>query len=1177
MNFLRTVPDDTPDIVVDRQLREVKQQVPRMLLSVSLCSLFVGFLFLKTAPYFVGVMLTGYITFAVVRGRQWRRLDIDAMTADEKRRYANLIVPINILLGVACSSASIYLSQFANTNLMVVLIIWTMYCGLNGGVALSSFPRAASIVMGVCYGPYGVYILFQGEPILSIISLILLTAICLAHFQFRNIGELISRLSIREQVSQETAKASENTLRDFIEAASDWAWESDAEGKLTYISQSYESVTGWPAEKVLNKNPIDILETTRIGKTREFAELRKKAANRERLRDLVYPVKKRDGDKVIVTTTGMPKYDGNGEFVGYVGWTRDITEQVLAERRLAESERRYRDLAESAGDWAWEVDANLVITSIGRRANDVTGVDHSKFIGAKMSLEGNGVPEEEWKALRAQLKNREPFFNFISAVDIDGKRLWISRSGKPVFDKKGAFKGYRGVCRDATAEVIAKEEAAAAKRRLEETNAQLEETVLRRTAELNMHTELLDEVFESMAEGLAVLDSELNLVSSNKKARRLSGLPQEYWRVGENIFRSLDFGIRHGVYDFKTTEDYLNQCMAATRQGKVFRATRRQLDGAIILESTHSRPNGGYVITYSDITEMQRREDMLRRMSNELLEAKDAAEGANRAKSEFLANMSHEIRTPMNGVIGMASLLLDTPLTTKQADMARVIVSSGDSLLKIINDILDFSRLEAGKLKMVNEPFDLRTVVEDVASLLSLPITDKGLELMVRCNPDLNSTVIGDAGRLRQVVTNLVGNAVKFTEKGYVLIEVDSVCRGEISDVSITVTDTGCGIPDEKLQAIFEEFEQVDGSPMRRFDGAGLGLSISKRMIEAMGGRISVSSSVDVGSKFTIRVPLGVSEQDTEPTEISKTQFAGVRALVVDDNAVNRTILHEQLAAWGLSCDLVSNANDGLDALVNAARSGEAYDLAILDYQMPSMNGVEMARYVRAEETIAKTPLILLTSAGKKSDPMALAGALFNAYLVKPARSALFLDAILTALNDGNVNKLHGQTTQKLSEDATPHKPEDVAAREEWNGDGCPFTEDGSPLDVLVAEDNVVNQMVIKSMLEKVGCTVTIAENGRIAVDHLEKHGADIVLMDLSMPELDGLRATGLIRDREVETGEHTPIVGVTAHAMNDDQRRCINAGMDDHLPKPVKQDALFDLLAKWSRPGAADQKKQIR
>ncbi len=1151
---ITATPNATPDIVVDRQLRELQQQLPRVMIGIGLCSLLIGFHFSKYALSTVVIGNSVFFLFLAVRLPTWFQMDIDAMSALQKRQRVNTVTPVIIGLGIACSIFAIHLSRYADFGGYVLLALWCAFCGIGSAFSLAAVPRAALASMMLCLVPFSTMILFSNNSDLMLLGGILLCAAVVGWLQQSRYGALISEMSLSEQQTRHLADEAANNLRTFIESASDWAWERDAEGKLIYISQNFERITGRKMSEVLGRGSAAVIQPHEQidDSTVRIAEA---VQNRMPITDFRYSMKRADGLILHLSTSGQPKFDATGKFTGYVGWTRDISAEVEAEQRLRKSEERYRDFAESAGDWAWETDGALRYTYVSERATKITGVDHRKIIGAKFSLSGYGVNAEDWAPLIEQIKTHQPFFDFIHCIKRDdGSPVWISRSAKPVFDERGAFQGYRGVAREVTVRVRARQEAADAQKKLEENNAHLEDIVRERTTDIERKSQLLAEVMESMAQGVVVLDHEFNIIDLNEKAWADSGLPKELWAIGANIRPVLSIGIRHGLYEYASCEEYFDVCAEAIATSGRFQAIRRQKDGEIIEENIRARPSGGYVVTYNDITVTQKREDDLRELSNELLQSRDAAEAANRAKSEFLANMSHEIRTPMNGVVGMASLLLDTNLTDKQSDMARVIVSSGDALLKIINDILDFSRLEAGKFRLVNEPFDLRSSIDDVASLLALRVEEKDLEMMVRYQPDLGGNFVGDPGRVRQIVTNLVGNAVKFTDEGHVLLEVSGKRRGELADVVISVTDTGCGIPRDQHRSVFEEFEQVDGSAVRRHDGTGLGLAISRKMINAMGGEISLESAVGVGSTFTVRLSLAIDEGADENLPMPSAELKDFRALIVDDNEVNRTILTEQLASWGLKSDAFAHANDALEAMTAAAKK-DAYNIAILDYQMPEVNGIELATQIKANSLIATTPLILLTSAGRKGDPKGLAGDIFSAYLVKPARSSLLLNSILMALNEGSVDELR-MTTAVMSEAETDEKRQEESAADGSHNSG---------LNVLVAEDNAVNQLVIKAMLEKLGCRVTLANNGKVAVKAHEEGGFDIILMDVSMPEMDGGQATNIIRAAEGITGDHTPIIGVTAHAMREDRKRCLDAGMDDYLPKPVKQDALELVLKKWT------------
>ncbi|MEO1240625.1 MAG: response regulator [Pseudomonadota bacterium] len=1144
------VSDETTDVVVDRQLRELQRQVPRNLIGIAVGGMLVGSLFWEHALNAIIFTNLIFISFLVFRVRAWWLLDVDNLTATQKRGRLNNVMPNTIGLCIACSGAAIYFSQYASQEQWIILGLFCAFCGIGSGIALAPSPRLAMVALSLCTMPFCAFMMVMGDQTLFIIAAFILLTGAVAQAQIRHIGNLIAEFSISDCENRNTAAHATARLRQFIETAVDCAWERDAEGRITYMSPQFAESIGRTVEDFMGQTPSSLAHI--FGPDSAKQEFGVTLAAQKPFKDLKYHAELEDGSVLHFATSGVPQFDVNQEFSGFIGWTRNITEQVEAENRVKESEERHRDFAESAADWVWEVDAEMRYTYISDRASHITGIDHTQFIGQKMSLSSKGLSDDTWREVCAKIEDRDPLYAFLSHIELpDGKACWLERSAKPVLDEQGNFLGYRGVARDVTQRITAVHEAEEARRQLEKNNEKLEEIIRDRTADIQTKSQMMAEVLESMEQGVVVLDEQFNILDLNEKAWRMSGLSKKAWAIGSNIRSVLDIGIRHNLYQFDSSDHYFEECWAALRAGRVFRALRRQKDGQIIEENVRSRPSGGAVVTYSDVSEAQHREDELRTLSEELTLSRDEAEAANRAKSEFLANMSHEIRTPMNGVVGMASLLLDSELDNKQKEMAKVIVSSGDALLSIINDILDFSRLEAGKLRLVKEPFDLRAISEDVTSLLAMRVEEKGLELMFRYQPELGSRFIGDPGRLRQVITNLIGNAVKFTDEGHVLVEVSGKRRGEVADVTISVQDTGCGIPAHKLDSVFEKFEQVDGSAARRHDGAGLGLTISKRMIDAMGGEISVTSYLGQGSAFTVRVPLAIDEAHVSSVQPPDGSLEDMRVLVVDDNAVNCDILSEQLSAWGMSCDCAADGDAALAALRNASET-VPYNIAILDFQMPDMDGVALANAIKNDEHIAATQLILLTSAGRKGDPSALIGDLFSAYLVKPARASMLLDSILTAANDGNVLKLRSTTDgSELSSDKTTLPP--LAEKQSW-------------LKVLVAEDNAVNQLVVKAILEKLGCEVVIADNGQHAVEVYERGAFDIILMDLSMPEVSGVEATAIIRAKQKKESAYVPIIGVTAHALREDRQRCLDAGMDDYLPKPVKQDALDKVLKKWTK-----------
>lgn len=558
-----------------------------------------------------------------------------------------------------------------------------------------------------------------------------------------------------------------------------------------------------------------------------------------------------------------------------------------------------------------------------------------------------------------------------------------------------------------------------------------------------------------------------------------------------------------------------------------------------------------------DITKQRVAELALEAEREELRQAKLAADAANRAKGDFLANMSHEIRTPMNAIIGMTDLLLETQLTKTQHEYLSMVQDSGDALLALLNDILDFSKIEAGKLELETTSFDIRETLGDAMKGLGFRAHNKGLELAVRIDRAIPDSLLGDPGRIRQIIVNLVGNAIKFTEKGEVVLQIECLEKTDSkSKLRFSVIDTGVGIAEEHCSKVFQEFEQADASTTRKFGGTGLGLSISARLVQMMKGSIWVESELGKGSKFHFDLPLAVDTSEAAKKQpLSRVDIQGIRVLIVDDNATNRRILKDMLTNWGMNPTTVSGGGLALQALVDAEDEDDSFQLVISDVNMPEMDGLMLAKAIVEKSLLNPTGVIMLTSGARPTDSSELRSLGVELHLLKPAKQSEVYNAVVQSLS-----ALGSPMQKEVVSEAKPHQ--------------VPRASD--ELRILLAEDNVVNQKLAIGILTKLGHQVTVADNGKEALQLIEDSEFDLVLMDVQMPEMDGLEATRELRRREGDSDRHLPVVALTAHAMKGDRERCCEAGMDDYLTKPIRLQEMADKLAEIfldpDRPKVADR-----
>jgi len=692
-------------------------------------------------------------------------------------------------------------------------------------------------------------------------------------------------------------------------------------------------------------------------------------------------------------------------------------------------------------------------------------------------------------------------------------------------------------------------------------------------------SERVQSIVETASDPIIGSDHSGNIIAWNSAAERTFGYSAE-----EVMNRSVAILMPERFAELH--ERAMERAVAA---GKLFyaRSVRevfgRKKDGTefpveVSISSWRHRGEMFFTAIIRDITERKQKDEALRRAKEELelrvaertaellkmyenqkkteaelVRAVEVAEGASRAKSEFLANMSHEIRTPINAIIGMSELALQTSLTEEQREYLETVETASNHLLGVINDILDFSRMEAGKLDIISTPFSLRDAVADAMTTIAGQAHAKGLELVYQVQPTIPDPLIGDPGRLRQILVNLGGNAVKFTPAGEISMDVTMDAETD-EDVILhfSVSDTGVGIPAEKREKIFQAFEQVDTSMTREFGGTGLGLTISAQLVHMMNGLIWVESELGKGSTFHFTVQFGIQGFAAEaPSMQDVSKLKDVPALVVDDNGTNRRILKQMLLQWGMKVMTVESGPSGLKALHEAADRGEPYSLVVTDVMMPEMDGFEFARRIVEEGSLKPCTIMMLTSAGQRGDAARCMELGIGAYLLKPVKAADLLYTIRTVLD----------------EDCQAGSQPSLITRHS-------IRESRLRLHILLAEDNVVNQKVATKMLERIGHTVSVASTGKDALDMTAESAFDLVLMDVQMPVMDGLTATKLIRERELATGLHTPILAMTAHAMKGDEEKCLAAGMDGYLSKPIKINELLEAIENMARTSEQEREE---
>jgi PAS domain S-box-containing protein len=917
----------------------------------------------------------------------------------------------------------------------------------------------------------------------------------------------------------------EEDLDRFFTLSLDLLCIAGLDGRFKRLNPAWERALGFSVAELLSRPSFDFVHPE--DREASLAELRRLAGGAD---TVAFDNRFRcsDGSYRWLSWTARPVPE-----LGLVyAVARDITERREAEEALAREQALLRTLMDNLPDHIFVKDTHSrFITANASTLRTLGATSLAEVLG---KTDFDFLPRERAEQYHADeqqvvhtgqpLTDREELL-----IDAAGQQRWLLTTKVPLWEG-GEVTGLVGISHDITARKRAEEEMRKA-RDAAEASA--------RWAQL---------VVDTAYDAFVVMDSRGRISDWNRQAEVIFGWPRAE-AIGRLLAETIippEYRDRHtrGLAHFLETGEgpMLNQRLELP----ALRRDGQQFPVELTIRPIRLGQEFVFAAFLQDITQRKRNEEELRR-------AKEAAEAANRAKSEFLANMSHEIRTPMNGILGMTELALQTELSPEQREYLQMVRSSADALVAVINDILDFSRIEARKLHLDRIDFHLRDDLADTLRSLALRAQEKGLELACHVAPDVPDVLVGDPLRLRQVIVNLAGNAVKFTDRGEVVVSVSSAACGLAgrpkddtakpqaaeAELHFTVRDTGIGIPPEKQGVIFEAFAQADGSTTRRFGGTGLGLAISAQLVAMMGGRIWVESEPGRGSTFhfTARFGLGDGPAGRRAALAPLSSLQGTAALIVDDNATNRRILEEMLTGWGMRPRAVGSGREALAVLVEAAVAGDPYPLVLLDGHMPGMDGFTLAERMRQAPALAGTRVLMLTSAGQQEDVARCRRLGIGAYLMKPVKQSQLLETILAALGS-----------------APPRGGEARA--------GTPPAA-GRRLHILLAEDNPVNQKLAVRLLEKRGHTVVVASSGRVALEALARERFDLVLMDVQMPEMDGFEATLAIRAREQDSGRRVPIIGLTAHAMKGDRERCLAAGMDDYISKPLQPQELFDALAR--------------
>jgi len=1025
--------------------------------------------------------------------------------------YRRVIIINLVLTAIGWALIPFTFLDFDNTPVVLISFITLAALAAGSMTTMAGFIRTNLFYISLILLPLMLVTLMSSSPIkmeLGIATLLYYLVVTSSSIRLSKsiTNNILDTIRFRQR---------EMFIRNVLDSSIDAIISLDSHGNIIDWNTSAEKLLGWSRTEVLDQPVSEIVKLESDKPI--FHDLDKLAEQDEPYRRCTGQISNRQNQQITVDVLLQAIRSDSGNI--YTVDFHDLTEQMEKDRALIKAEQRSNELLNSVDSGIIQLDMQGNMTFINDTALRILGYDHAELIGQKFHamLQSRDLMDQnvEWHASRVYELLHQGLSERLDNQLLwrrDGKKIHVILSSVPESTERGI------------------------------SGTILSFTDITESFNVLQEQKRLLQIAEASPDLMVTFSLEGNILSMNKSARDIFGLSIDRIEQGStlrDIFH--DSHLLGQLLDHAIPTAYnLNYWSGETRMDTTY---GMELYLNLYIMKLMDDENIQYFsLIMSDITE--------RKIAQQsLIVAKEEAEAAARAKSEFLATMSHEIRTPMNGVLGMSQLLIDTELNHEQVEFVDAISRSGNALLTIINDILDFSKIEAGHLSIENIDFDLERSTYDVCSLLMLKASEKGVELILDFSPKCPRMVCGDAGRLRQILMNLLGNAIKFTEKGHILVEVQAVgMRAEKSVLlEFSVTDTGIGIAEENIQRLFESFTQADSSTTRKYGGTGLGLAISKQLVNLMGGELKVESRLGKGSRFHFTVELPIVEAHT----IEHASLTGKRVLIVDDHELNLQVLGRQLQHFGMQVTTANDYPGTLRTLANMAAEGNAAELIILDYMMPDTDGTEIARGIRKHQGIPDCPLVIFSSKAEKGDAKRFEKQGFSGYLTKPILSEHLRDTLACVLGEFETgNRDHPGIITKYD------------AIESRSTDGGDF--DFKGIKILLAEDNPVNQKVAEAILQKNDFKVTTVVNGQQAYDTFTQDDFDIVLMDCQMPILDGFEATRLINDFQQDRATQVPVIALTANAMASDRDKCLDAGMKGFVAKPFRAEMLLSTIKEF-------------